>query len=296
VVHVLPSQQSEDPEHVFPALSQQECDMHDPLQQSSPVEHGSPAILQQVVPEFPKHAWFDGQLHGTSTPQLLMADPPHCPLHAMPLSKQQLLGPASPPPQAPPSHALVQATDASQLSVVLPHALPAQAALGASRVQHSALLRQTSPPLHVVWVHGIERPQVMILVLQTVVPHALASISQQTPPSSHIALPEHAPLLLPQVTISPQLLVAYPHCWPPHVTEACSGTQPHVLLAPHVSPPSHPAQSIGLPQLSVVAPHRPWHQRDGATGMQQVPPWQTSPPAHAHETCCPQLLVTSSPH
>jgi hypothetical protein len=297
--HVLPPQQSEGPEHALPALSQQKPETQDPLQQSAPVAHGAAEMLQQVVPESPKHAWFDPQLSGqsTSTPQLLTAVPLHCPSHAAPLSKQQLLAPASPPPQTPPSQVLEHSTEASQLLLVVPQALPAQATPGGSGAQHCPLSgKQISPPLQVVCGHGKESPQETMDVLQTLVPQALASISQQTPPSSHIALPEQVPLPLPQPTSSPQLSVTYPHCRLPHVLEIGSGTQPHVWFAPHVSPPSHPPQSIVSPQLSVVVPHRPWHQTDGATGMQQLPPWHTPPSSQAHGTVCPQLFVTLTPH
>jgi hypothetical protein len=62
--------------------------------------------------------------------------------------------------------------------------------------------RQTSPRLQEP--HGIEMPHVTMFVLQTDVPHALASTEQHVPSLWHKPLP----VQLPQETSAPQLFVA----------------------------------------------------------------------------------------
>jgi hypothetical protein len=92
-----------------------------------------------------------------------------------------------------------------------------------------------------------------------------------TCPLGHAALP-----LTPQLTTCPQLLVACPHCWLPHVAATSSGTQPQAPFA-QLSPPGHTPQFTALPQLSAVAPQRPEHQPACDWHSQTLPMPQTIP-------------------
>jgi hypothetical protein len=118
-------------------------------------------------------------------------------------------------------------------------------------------------------------------LLVTVTPHLLPqavvlSGKQHVPPVQTSFIGHPAVPLTPQLTICPQLLVAWLHCMFPQATCVVSGTQLH---APFVQvPPSHPPQSSMLPQLSVVIPQRPVHQFAWGWHSQTFFALQTCPP------------------
>jgi hypothetical protein len=89
--------------------------------------------------------------------------------------------------------------------------------------------------------------------------HATPSSTQHVPSAMQTAPPtEHWPLV-PHATICPQLFVAVPHFFVPHVTASGSGVHPQAP-AVHAPPSSQPPQLTGRAQLSVVSPQRFLHQ------------------------------------
>jgi hypothetical protein len=111
---------------------------------------------------------------------------------------------------------------------------------------HSPPLAHAPPfaPHATVWLQPLSK-------LPQLLPLHTGCGRQQVPP---LQRPPHAP----QSTCWPQLFCAKPQFFPTHAV-TLSGTQPPQVLLTHLPEPGHPAHVIGLPQLSVVAPHRPSH-------------------------------------
>jgi hypothetical protein len=99
-------------------------------------------------------------------------------------------------------------------------------------------------------------------------------------PAEHAVVP-----LTPQLIVWLQLFVTLLHWLEPHAICGLSGTQPHAPFV-HVAPPAQAMQSIGLPQLSVVIPHRLSHQCGSGEQMHVPSAAHPSPgaqgPVHIH--------------
>jgi hypothetical protein len=228
-------------------------------------------------------------------PQLVVAEPPQRPLHAVPSYVQpQPFAPAPPPPQVFGGvQVLVQVIAWPQLFVAGPHARPLHAVV-LSGVQHVSLARHTPAFGHVleqvtgwpqlfvtVWLH---RPLHVVVtgsgVQQTLFTQTSVDELQLTVPP------------LPHDVGWPQLFVTEPQVAPLQVVATGSGTQPHAPLL-QVAPPSQPGQVTALPQLSVTGPQWVAHHWESGSGTQhelfevQVPASPQSP----HATLWPQLFV-----
>jgi hypothetical protein len=215
----------------------------------------------------------------TIFPQLFIAVPLHWPLQAMPLSKQQPCGPAPPASQTPPV-LQVQVFSWPQLFLIWPQLFPVQSIVMPSGVQHvppDPPVTHTLPLRHVS-SHVTVSPHVVIIVSQTVLPHALASGVQHVPLSRQTALLEH----VPQTTGEPQLLIAVPHVCDPQAAEFISAGQQEFIE--HVAPPSQFPHGIVLPQLSFTDPHRPTHHSAGGTGVQHSFERHVEPSMQLHST------------
>jgi hypothetical protein len=116
-------------------------------------------------------------------------------------------------------------------------------------------------PVQSIAGQSVGWPQLLVTVTPHLLPQAVVlSGKQHVPPLQTSFIGQPAVPLTPQLTICPQLLVAWLHCRFPQAICVVSGTQLHAPLV-HV-PPSHPPQSSMLPQLSLVIPQWPVHPWD----------------------------------
>jgi len=162
-------------------------------------------------------------------------------------------------------------------------------------VQHVLFARHTPAFGHVAG-HGTGCPQLFIAVVLHTPLHAfvLSGVQQLSLTHTWEADEQFAVPPAPQLTLCPQLFVEVPHVLPMHVVVTGSGTHPHDPLV-HVSPASQPPQSIGCPQLSMLGPHRFWHDVESAAGAQHESLARHTPPSpHVaeHVTGCPHRFMT----
>jgi hypothetical protein len=167
------------------------------------------------------------------------------------------------------SHQFLQETVCPQLSVVEPHARRLHAVLSGAQ--------QAPPDVHTpasgqVAGQGTFCPQLSVAFVLHLPAHAVTSSGvQHVFPVHTCDDEEQLPVPpTPQGTACPQLFVAVPHVLPLHVVASGSGMQPQEPASLHVSPASHPPQSSGCPQLSVLGPQRFTHQAEAGVGAQHV--------------------------
>jgi len=94
-------------------------------------------------------------------------------------------------------------------------------------------------------------PQLFVTTTPPHLPSHAVPLSVQHDPSALQIAPgvEHCPLF-PHATNCPQLFVATPQFFVPHVVARLSGTHPPQVPTIEHTPPSHPPHWTGRPQLS----------------------------------------------